>query len=190
MQTPYPGPILPHWNLHIPTNKVHLWHWSKRVFPWNSHRNELKWFLTLTLSTANTQSYYQYLQIILSFGLSSLDMPLILQLQGMRNNLISFKTKTVAKAKIVDHGQLRTCYCLETGYLDVVFYRTYSLFPCAKDLVNLKTFERKAAGMIQKVWNVFCLGNNWVHQALLSGKEMTEGGCRKKATKSWEMQRG
>jgi len=83
---------------------------------------------------------------------------------------IPFKEKVVAKAKMVDHGQLRTCYPLEAGYLNVFFYRTYPLFPCTKASVDLKTFARRAAGMIQKVRNVFCLGNNRLQQALLSGK--------------------
>lgn len=83
-------------------------------------------------------SGYPYLQIILDFGLRSLDVPLIFQLQGTCNNPIPFKERIVAKAKMVDRGQLRTCYHLETGYLNVFFYRTYSLFPMRKSVSGLE----------------------------------------------------
>lgn len=92
---------------------------------------------------------------------------------------------------MADCSHIRACYHLETDYSNVVFfsYQLYSLSSCTKALVELEMCERRAAGMIQKVWNVFCLGNYWVHQTPLSGKEMTEVGCGKRATKAWEIWR-
>lgn len=89
-------------------------------------------------------SYYQYLQIILDFGLQSLDIPLIFQLQGMCNSPVPFKEKM---AKMVNRGQLRTYYHLETSYLNVAFYRMHSLFPCTKALVDLKGSRNDPKGM-------------------------------------------
>lgn len=129
-------------------------------------------------------SYFQHLRIILEFGLRSLDIPLTFQLQSMRNNPIPFKEKAVAKAGMADHGWIKTRYHLETRYLSGFLYRKYSLCPRTEVLVDWKMLERRAAGMIQKVWNVFWRGYNQVHQALPSGKEMTEGGCGKRTTKS------
>ena len=127
--------------------------------------------------TPNTRKLFPIFANHFGLWTRSLDIPLIFQLQRMCNNSIPFKEKIVAKAKMVAHGQLRTCYHLETGYLNVFFYRMYSI-PMHKSFSGLGN-----------VWEKGSRNDPKGMECLLSGEQLSTPGSSVWKRDDWRRMR-